>query len=257
MNPTETDTFTITIPRQLAVWALQTISPIPATARQAIIDDYPRYLAQFTTRSPEQSGRNTTWSQNPFGESCNQVALLGQYYTSLLNRIRPIVQDLSGTVYTAMIQKDDNLRYQLYSLTKCKKVLTEDCKALASQDDILQQFDAPYSAVNSIIIEAEVELTERIKLINEVLTRIGCQTLPIVTTLTDGPPKGGLGYIDNELLNLKLQEMSPYYISPGTLEFVTKLLVDRQKLDEQIERTKATLQTVDTTLDSIASVRLS
>jgi hypothetical protein len=177
----------------------------------------------------------------------------------MLQELRPRVQDLSGSVYTLVQQKDANFAYQNTAdvYEKCLFSQSPACRELANQDKLIVDALPKYESTNTTMFEKEIEIREAIKILNQIAEAINClpilgsPTLDTATNRTTDPKdlKQRLGYIDTPLLRLKLKEFSPYYIPPVVSEYVSRVLIDENTIDAEIK----TLKTLTTDIQGSSS----
>ena len=285
IKPDPGEIFQIEFPRSFVEWAVNKEPTKTAQEiRSDLLDNYTARLQEFRTPLPEVTSRDALWSSNPKTKTCEEVTRVRGEYLAVLDRLRgtpprrtcedvftqappanpETVQDLSGSLYRAICYKDRNRDYQAGSIDKNGKVLIEgvqgkcirsqsvNCRALAELDQTLVTTIPFYDAVNTAIFEQESELTENVLVLNQILELIDCNKLigrnnilePSETQLTKK-----LGYIDVPLLRLKLNELSPYYLSPGVVRYVSEFLIEQQEVDTEIK----TLNTLSENITSISN----
>jgi hypothetical protein len=115
---------------------------------------------------------------------------------------------------------------------------------LASQDDPLYNNVLPaYDTTNTELYRQDLALSDTVDVINDTMTLLNCDVSGIVYNADDD-----IGTINVEEIKAKLNELSPYYISSGTLDYVTKYLVGNGILDTALYSSTQILREVNNTL---------
>ena len=194
--------------------------------------------------------------------SCSEMGTLRRFFMDKLAEVRASMDDLSGTEVLAVNLKTENMKYQYQFSDTCtdfvnrseikgrQEIPRKACIGLASQDDpISGGLLANYDTTNLTLYQEEVKIQDNIQTINDTIALIGCDLSGFSFSAdTD------IGTIDTEGLRAKLNELSPYYISPGTLDFVTTYLVGNGILDTALFSSSEILKSVNSSLRYIKTV---
>jgi len=252
IKPRPTDIFKIEFPRSFVEWAVQERPNASAEdIRKNLIEKYDEEFTKFRTRSSDMNARDAAWTADPKGKTCAEVAAAKARYLAMLNRLRVDVQDLSGNLKEAIQLKDMNRGFQQDVYSKCSRTLSDACIGLARQDEDLVTTVPWYEGVNTEIFNRQIDLTENVKVLNEVIKFIGCDAEVMLQDeeldtntgkITD--PKDlskRLGLMNTPALRMRLSEMSPYYLSPDVLQYLTQYLINKEDVDAKVS-TYATIR---------------
>jgi hypothetical protein len=166
---------------------------------------------------------------------------------------------LSGTQALAVKLKNETMKFQYQFSDSCtqfvnetsfsglEKIPRDACIDLASQDDPITGTLLPnYDTTNLTLYREEIRILDNLKTINDTITLTGCA----VSNFTFDA-NTDVGTINTEELRAKLNELSPYYISSGTLDFVTTYLVGNGILDTALYTSSEILKSVNQSLGYI------
>jgi hypothetical protein len=261
MNPSETDIFKVTVPRGMAVWALKTFSGTPAEIRARILADYTATVQQYNTASGVQAARNAAWTANPKQKTCEELQGLATRFRAMVDQMRSSVGGVSGALATGINYKDLNLDAQKGVQDRCRDLLAGEgqagvnqlmvdaCRNLAKQDDTLVTLIPFYEMPNTELLNLDLEFTERYTLVTKLLSFLQCPNSTFEPGLSKDQAAGGVGLVDVELFKRKLQELSPYYISPVSLSYISKLLSG--KMEDSLSTVPELKNTVDSNVSRI------
>jgi hypothetical protein len=167
----EAETFKIEIPRSLATWALERAPATDAVAIRAdLLANWNQRFTEYTTATAAATAADTTWSSDPKQNTCNVLQSLSTRYYQMIQELRPRVQDLSGSVYTFVQQKDANFAYQNTAevFEKCMFSQSPACRELANQDKLIVDALPKYESTNTTMFEKEIEIREAIEILNQI-----------------------------------------------------------------------------------------
>lgn len=209
-------------------------------------------------------------SQNSLGSNvsasrvtaCNELATLRQKFMEKLTELRTAMNDLSGTEVLTLKLKTENMKYQYQFSEECNTLVNlkalngleigrdASCKDLASVDDpITSTLLQNYDTTNLKLYQEEVVILDNLQTINDTIALTACE----VSDFTFSADYD-VGTINTEELRAKLNELSPYYISPGTLDFVTTYLVGNGILDTALFSSSEILKSVNSSLSYIKTI---
>ena len=229
----EGDNYTMVFPRVLAVFSLSQQREDPIVARQRLILNYNRVYNDFITSARPTEAAEAKWAINPRQETCRQVGLLKEKLTAQIAGLRAKVQDLSGTQVVAGQMKEENLRLQGIFAAGCTKNLTPDCMSLASQDEKLFPLLAEYEGVNKGLLEEEINVQETLKVVRATYDLLQCDKAATAELSYDLIKQ--VGYIDTKAMLEKLGMISPYYLSPASLQYIQRLLPGAEEVEDATE----------------------
>lgn len=253
ISPMRNDIFKIEFPRSFVEWAVQRSPSASAdTIRTDLISNYDLRLAEFRTISAATNTRDIEWTNNIKQKTCDEIAAAKGRFVAMLGKVKESVDDLRKNGLGEAIRiKDVNYTAQQDVKGKCTTTNSEACNGLAIQDEDLITSIPWYEGVNTEIFNRQYDLGRKVSDLDKVLQFLGCTNkiftsdeLKEITDYDNLPPNQKLmgGYMARQtgLLNIaelrsRLNMMSPYYISPDVLEYLTQYLIDKENVDTQIK----------------------
>jgi hypothetical protein len=219
--------------RDVAEFALSQFNNDPVAARIALLTDgdfYKSWVAN--TRRKAAAFDVTTINQATLkADSCKQLDTIKATLTAQIAAIRPGIQDLSGSAITMGDMKAENLNYQKQITALCRENINlPGCRELATRDENLFPLFAEYEQMNTELFTYEVDLKEAVKIVNQTYDLLKCP-LPAGGKLRYEVEKD-VGYIDTETLRMRVSELSPYYISPVIIGYLTQLLTNDGQISQ-------------------------
>jgi hypothetical protein len=216
-------------------------------------------IGAVTTISPNRIGSDVSETRRT---ACGELRTLRQFFIAKIADLRAAMNDLSGTEALAYNLKTENMKYQYQFSDDCTKLVNltalngievgrdAACRDLASVDDpitgtLLQNYDA----TNIKLYQEEIRIQDNIDTINDTIKLTACDVSGFTFSADDD-----IGTINTEELRAKLNELSPYYISPGTLDFVTTYLVGNGILDTALFSSSEILKSVKSSLSYIKTI---
>jgi len=188
--------------------------------------------------------------------ACSELQSLRQAFIRKMAELKVKMNDLSGTEVLGVALKDENLRYQNRYTANCDNLVNSTqgtgltdiqkgaCIGLASQDDPLFNNVLPaYDMTNTELYRQDLTIGDNVDVINDTMMLIQCDISGVDYNVDDD-----VGTINVEEIQAKLNELSPYYISSGTLDYVTKYLVGNGILDTALYSSTQILREVNNTL---------
>jgi hypothetical protein len=188
-------------------------------------------------------------------EACAQLLSAKTDLEAKIQTMRSQVQDMSGVGWSEFNWRTENLQFQRNNLEMCTKTLTNDCKQLAGMDSIIYKTLPALDATNNSIFASEYDIQQQLSAVNDTNALIGC-TLPLTgsgstysfNVLTDA------GYIDTPRLRRKMIELSPYYISPDALQYISRLLTDTPQSVANFQSASANSASIANTIQTISFI---
>ena len=225
MYPKETDAFKMVFPRIFSLYALYEAGGDSALARNNLMVNYTDIQNRFVTvfQIPDE---NMRWSSNPKAETCAKLGEIQALLNSKVGAARKGVQDVSGTQMIAMGMKDDNMKFQKEYASACAKNMTPECKQLANQDGTVFPLLDDYDELNLQIFQDEDDIKDTLETIDITFSLLGCTTKEMGYSA-----ESDIGVIDVDSLREKLGELSPYYISPANLQYISRTLAGTDEVD--------------------------
>jgi len=194
--------------------------------------------------------------------ACLELTALQSFLMETIAKLRTEMNKLSGTEVLAYELKTENMKYQYRFSEECTDLVNRTaftglenvprtaCVDLASEDDPLYNTILPgYDTTNMKLYEEEITIQDYLQTINDTINLTGCDVSGLSFSADDD-----VGTINTEELRAKLNELSPYYISPGTLDFVTTYLVGNGILDTALFTSSEILKSVKSSLTYIKGI---
>ena len=249
-QPSESDLFQMSFSKYISIYALAKYMENTVLARNALLKEYDLLYTQMTATVYNQTTLGK-WTQNPKVESCATLDTLKGDFERALVSLRTTVQDVSGAEVASEKMRDENMGFQMKHLTKCSSTpMSSACVDLASKEPILFPMLAEFEQVNSSLLEKEIDIQENIAVLNDTYILLQCQNaVPIVYNSDINT-----GSIDIEALRAKLETLSPYYLAPATLAYITSNLITPEEVDDTLMLTKDYFIHMNKTIGSIRGV---
>jgi hypothetical protein len=260
VNPSETDTFQVIFPLYLSIYALATYSGVldkmdddrSDCARRDLFDRYSELLRGLTTTVYSQT-EMAAWNADPKAKSCAALQVIETSFREAKAQLKVRVQDVSGMTYTLSDLRDENLDFQRRFEASCKESLSEPCKKLASQEPVLFPLLAQFEGVAATNYEKEDEINETLTTVGEIYKLLGCRMAVEGSLLAYSADKDA-GEIDAETLRGKLETLSPYYLSPDVLKYITSALISPDELQAELMNTSDIFAKINTSMGSIRRI---
>ena len=216
------DMIPVKFSKYISMYALAKYDYDVSGARQALFTQYDTLQSEMSTNLYDQAAV-AAWKANPKGQTCAQLNTLMNTFTTKLATLRTSVQDLSGTALLAGSMRDENMEYQVKYKNACKtNPISRECIRLASQEGPVFSLLSQYNTVNNSLFSNEYDLSNNIQMLQA--------TYDILQCTNPNPDakfqvQSTTGFVDTSTLLTKLQDFSPYYLSPDTLTYITGSIV--------------------------------
>jgi hypothetical protein len=220
----ENDPLPLSFPSHISIFALATYGDVSG-ARAALFSKYDELQKSLSTGVTDQAKVAvwTTSSTAPLTQTCNQLNAVKAVIQTQIATLRKTMQDISGTQVVANAMKNENMAHQIKLSGLCQIVPPPDiCKNLASQDGPLFPLLTRYDNINDNLSANEEDVEGMLQTVNDTYQVLGCGT----TNFTFNADSD-IGYINTDELRSNLQRMSPYYLSPDTLRYISSSIVPR------------------------------
>jgi len=249
-NPAENDPIPVKFPQYLSMYALAKYDYNTQEARNALLQKYDTLQSEMSTNLYDQ-GSVAAWTANPKAQTCAELNKLLNSFTQKLETLRNSVQDLSGTAMFAGSMRDENMEYQIKYKAACTNPTSAACISLASQEGPVFPLLAKYNAVNDSLFSNEYDLSNNIQMLQETYSLVQCtDPNPSATFQVESTS----GYIDTPALLTKLQNFSPYYLSPDTLKYITGSIISGGDVQDSVIKTSDLYINIANTLNNIKAL---
>jgi len=242
-NPNDpSDLMPLSFSKYISIYAMSQHSD-PVAARKALFNNY----------NTLQSGLSkNVYTAPPEGtdikaRSCANLDAARNTYNAKYNEVVAAAQDLSGTAIKAGIMREENLAYQNANLAACKGTNPSPaCISLASQEAPVFSLLSKYTNVNNIFASSgAIDISNNLDIINNAYTILGCSGTPLKFS------QDLANSIDTQLLVSKLNQMSPYYLSPDTLQYITSSIISGPETDASLMSDADTLSNISNVITNI------
>lgn len=252
MNPGENATYQVVFPLYISVYALATYGG--ARADCARVDLFERYndLLKGLTETVYDQQEVAAWGAQPKEKTCAALQVIEGNFREAKQQLRARVQDISGMTFTLGDLRDENLDFQRKFEESCKNALSDSCKQLASQEPILFPLLAQFEGVAATNYEKEDSMNETLETVGDLYKLLGCK-LGTGTTLVYSADKDA-GEIDPVTLQAKLQTLSPYYLSPDVLKYITEALISPDDVMDSLMNTSDIFAKVNTQMGTVRRI---
>jgi hypothetical protein len=258
MFPRADDTYQVVFPLYMSIYALA-MYDYPAVgqgykspcARMHLFDFYTEIQAALTSTVSDPV-RNAQWDTDPYTQSCASLNVAYTNIQQVLNLLRAGVQDVSGTLLTLEKLRDENMAYQ----NKVKPLCTttdnnpsQACKDLASQDPILFGILPDFDTLQTIGYDKESDMNDVLETVGQLYQMLRCD-IPPGSSFTFSMDTTA-GVIDTDSLRLRLQTLSPYYISPDVMDKITSYLISPDEVQNDLVDAKERIGRVNASVSRI------
>lgn len=227
-DPAPNDIMPVQFPTYMSIYALAKYNNTPSLARQALFDDYDLIQRELSTNVYDQGNVNN-WKANTKELSCEKIDIVSKQLGAFLKDTKKGVVDISGTLHKGVAIHNENMGFQNILLKECKKnPMSAACIRLASQDDPIYPLLQRYNNVTNSMYDKESDISNNLDILHIAYQTLQCKD-PNPDLLFNVDTDVQL--IDTPMLNEKLQEVSPYYISPETLKFLTSSIVSPLEIE--------------------------
>ncbi len=252
MFPKAKDVFQTTFPKSMAIYALAVHEMDVVKAREALFLNYNGLQADFTTKMDSPTEREE-WNKNPRAKTCERLQNLTEYFNRRKADVGTNLVDLSGAATAMLDSKRENKKFQYMFEKVCaaslKKSPSErspsetytfnNCIRMASVDPILFPMLKQYNIVSGALYTAEEDFGVVLDAFDKIRNKLKCTNatgLPTFSMTDFGEDDYGDATMDPGtsayIVQDALLDLSPYYLAPEILDFVTKYLLGSTEIDE-------------------------
>jgi hypothetical protein len=265
-NPMPTDTFKVVFGNIISVYALAKYNMNPRAARSALIQNYDDMQAQLTTQVQTATEQATAAAfkaspQNAQATACAELNTLAMSLYGKVITMAAAVTDLSGTEILAEALHDENRDLQAGSAgmacTRQGATPSRACILLATQDETLFPVLQNYDTANVSLLTNGQTVQDVLDLVIQAYNGLQCpmpQTTPSISSVFSPDYLTSLGIINTQSLVSKLEELSPYYVSPTLVGYITRQLIATDEYSSNIQSTTDYIQNMSKTTNSIVSL---
>ena len=265
-NPGPNDTFKVTFGNIISVYALAKYNMNPVAARNALIQNYDAIQTQLTTQVQTATEQATSaafqaGSTSAQATACIELNTLAMSLYGQVIQLTATVQDLSGTALLGEALHDENLALQKGSTgaacTAQGATPSPACILLATQDEKLFPILHNYDAANVSLLTNGQSVQDVLDLVLQAYNGMQCPIptrQPSISSVFSQNYLDSLGIINTQSLVNKLQELSPYYVSPTLVGYITRQIVASDVFSSNIQSTTDYVQNMSKVTNSIVSL---
>jgi len=225
-DPNDTnDLMPLKFSKYISIYALSQYGDLSG-ARQALFNNYNSMQSGLSKNvySPPPEGTDLK------ARSCANLDAARNSYTIKYNQVVTATQDLSGMAIKAGAMREENLAYQNANIEACKGGnRSPACISLASQEGPLFSLLAKYDTVNNTLATSgAIDISNNLNVINTAYKFLGCAGAPLAFSQNLAVT------IDTQTLISQLNQMSPYYLSPDTLQYITTSIISGPETDKSL-----------------------
>lgn len=252
MFPKTRDIFQTTFPKSMAIYALAVYEMNVTKAREALFSNYNGLQADFTTKMDSPAEREE-WAKNPRAKTCERLQNLTDYFNRRKADVGTNLVDLSGAATAMSMSKRENKKFQYMFEKVCAASLKKspnerspsetytfnNCIRMASVDPILFPMLKQYNIVSGALYTAEEDFGTVLGAFDKIRNKLKCTSatgLPTFSLTDFGEDDQGYPTMDPgtsaAIIQEELLDLSPYYLAPEILDFVTKYLLGSTEIDE-------------------------
>lgn len=247
-DPTNSkDTMPLSFPLYISIYALARYNYDVSAARNALFTNYDQLQSEMSVNLYDQNTKNS-WTDNPRAQSCNALKSLRDMYLSKLSSLNYMSTGASKHIQSAAAMQDENMNYQVMLKTQCNpKSLSTACINLATQTKKMFPLPGKYDDMNASLFTKEVDLSSNLYTINTVYSLLRCD--PADSLKFDATMVG----VDTSTLLSKVRQLSPYYISPDIIQFITKSIISGDSVNTTLQTTSDRLINITKLLQNMKS----
>ena len=190
-----------------------------ADARADLFTNYTKLQTELSTNVYD-TATVSAWGSDPKGQTCTQLDTLKTQFTNQYSALTTAMQDLSGSTIIGGNMRDENLTFQQRFVSQCNTTpMSAACINLASQEGPIFPLLSSYETANNTLFTNLDDISNNLVTVSDTYNFLGCTNpnLKFSETVT--------GYVDTGVLRLKLEQLSPYYLSPDTLQYITSAII--------------------------------
>ena len=250
-DPAPNDTMPVRFANYISIYAMAKYNNDPIAARRALFDEYDLLQQELSTNMSDQTERND-WNKYTKQLSCDEINKITRTLIPFVKSIPGTIKDISGTITAGAALRDENLMFQNKFKSQCLKTpMSPDCIQLASQEDPIYPLLTKYNTVNNTLYNSEFDISNNLDVLNKSFMLLRCDNpSPNVTFNVERDTQ----LIDVELLTTKLQQLSPYYISPETLKFITSSITGSLEVDNTVQTASDMYINIGNTVNNIKTL---
>jgi hypothetical protein len=268
MNPGPTDLLAAKFPGYISIYALSKYNKDPVAARYALLNDFDTLQTEIVqaVQTPYEKVINSTFTSAPQQTACFELdtAAVGLY--GQLIALHATVTDLSGTELLAESLHDENIRMQGSSACMNQGATPSvACIRLATQDETLFPLLRQYNTANMSLATNGKVIQDSLDTILQAYKGMKCgRTYPgglttppsglSITTLFSAEYLDNIGTVDTESLSMKLEQLSPYYISSNIINIITRQLMAGTAYKAELQSTVDYVRNMSKTTNNIISL---
>jgi len=263
INPGPSDIFNVVFPNYISIYALAKYGMDPVAARYALLNNYDTLQEELTTavQTPAEISAGSAFTMQPKENACEELNALALSIYGQIIRMQESLSDLSGVSIVTASLHDENKNFQQNSVcTNQGSSPSAACIKLASQDETLFPILHNYDAANLSLQTNGLTIQSMLNLVIQSYKGLGCTLTPVsgsgptIASVFSQTYINDVGEINVQSLSEKLQEISPYYVSPNLIQYITRQLIAGGEFKSQLETTSDYINNMSKTTHAIVSL---
>ena len=275
--PGKSDKFTAVFPNYISIYALAKYRKDPVAARYALINNYNGLQEELESavQSGSERAADAQYKQSPELSNfwaCRELNDLAMALYGQIIKVNAAVKGVNETELLAESVHDENMRLQ-GSATACMgqgATPSAACIQLATQDEKLFPLLEKYNTANKILLTDGEKLQDVLNTVLQTYKGLkNCQGNTLTPNAGSAYPYPNppsissvfsQSYLDNldsiraEELSVKLEELSPYYVSKKLLGFLTKQIIAGTGFKADLQSATDYLQDTSKTANAVISI---
>lgn len=263
IKPGPKDVFKVTFPNYISMYALAKYNMDPVAARYALINNYDALQNEIILNIPsgDEIGATCEFTAAPQETACSELNAFALSLYGQIIQVTAAVVDLSGTEILAEAIHEENKAIQgSSSCINQGATPSAACIKLASQDETLFPMLHNYDAANVSLQTNGETVQTMLNTVLQAYSGLGCRmptasgSGPSITSVFSKDYLENLGIINTEQLSLKLQELSPYYVSPNTISYITRQLIATSEFNTNMQDANSYIASMSKQVNALVSL---
>jgi hypothetical protein len=250
-DPAPNDTMPVKFPAYISIYALAKYSNDPTVARKALFDDYDLLQRELSRNVYNQDDVNN-WKANTKELTCEKINTVSKQLATFLKDTKKGVVDVSGTLHKGVAIHNENMKFQDKFIKECSKnPISAPCMELAKQNGPIYGLLQKYNNLSYSLYDKEYDISNNLDILHTTHRTLQCED-PDPDLLFN--VYNDTEFIDTPFLNEKLQEVSPYYISPETLQYLTSSILSPLDIQTTVDTTSDRYIHIGRSVNNIKSI---
>lgn len=270
MNPGPSDTFKLVYPKYLSMYALAKYNYNPVAAREALMNNYDTLQSELQVNVEKEQATRTRFARDPQSASCTEINTMTMGFYGQLVNLYSKTQDLSGAAAIIADFHKENIDLQTAATAACTNqgaTPSAACITLATMDESIFPLLPQFDAINERLMSNGQDIQDIIDTLVQAFMGMGCtrertatannvvdESVPSIETVFSSEYLDSLATIDTDTLSETLQELSPYYVSPNIVNYISGRLIGTTEFNSSLTTSIDYIKDMNKTTNSIISL---